>query len=276
MSPRKRKQIEGENAYLGKCISKLRERAFGLWRSFSMSYNRNWVMDYNRGHYFFAMYSFWPNIRLKYVSFYVMLFAPHLPSVFLVKKEIEMSRESFYCLVVGTLSLFACLTPNASADNGTVVTGSVIGIEPINQIMRVYVTAVNGQALYGSPQTNYVDYLVSPNTVVIGQNNQFVHQSNVLVGSQIQMQFAGSYASTIVLIGNYSIGGFVNSTNTIRSNGATYVQSYLPIQTQIFVHHNLPFQNHVLHNQHLVQLHHQAMHPQVGTNHVHSSMTHQR
>ena len=142
--------------------------------------------------------------------------------------------------------------------------------------MRVYVTAVNGQALYGSPQTNYVDYLVSPNTVVIGQNNQFVHQSNVLVGSQIQMQFAGSYASTIVLIGNYSIGGFVNSTNTIRSNGATYVQSYLPIQTQTFVHHNLPFQNHVLHNQHLVQLHHQAMHPQVGTNHVHSSMTHLR
>ena len=276
MSPRKRKQIEGENAYLGMCFSKVRERAHGLWRSFSMSYNRNWVMDYNRGHYFFAMYSFWPNTRLKYVSFYVMLFASHLPSAFLAQEEIEMSPEPYLRLVLGTLSLFACLTPNALADNGTVVTGSVIGIDPINQIMRVYVTGVNGQALFGSPQTNYVDYLVSPNTVVIGQNNQFIHQSNVLVGSQIQMQFAGTYASTIVLLGNYGFGGYANSTNLNRGYGATYVQSYLPIQTQSFVHHNLPYQNSVLHNHHLVQLHHNVVHSHVGTNHVHHSMQHQR
>ena len=184
-----------------------------------------------------------------------------------------MSRKTYLSFVVAALTICGWLTPNAFADNGTVVTGSVIGIDPINQIMRVYVTAVNGQALFGSPQTNFVDYLVSPNTVVIGQNNQFVNQSNVFVGSRIQMQFAGSYASTIVLIGNNSIGGFVNSTNPNRIYGATYVQSYLPIQNFSNVHVHVPFQNQLLHNQHFAHPH-QAMHPHVGTNHVHSSMTH--
>lgn len=200
------------------------------------------------------------------------------------KEDFKMSRESYLRFVFGTLSLLTWLTPNAFADNGTVVTGSVIGIDPINQIMRVYVTAVNGQALYGSPQTNYVDYLVSPNTVVIGPNNQFVNQANVFVGSQIQMQFAGSYASTIVLLGNSSFNGYATSTNVSRNYGSTYAQSYLPIQTQTIVHRYVPYQNHiyqnhvqnhVLNNQHLAHPH-QSMHPHVGITLVHPTMTHHR
>ena len=83
-----------------------------------------------------------------------------------------MSRVSYVGFLVSTLCLFATLSPKSFADNGTVVSGSVIAIDPLNQIIRVYVTGVNGQALYGSPQTHYVDYLVSPNTVVLGSNNQ--------------------------------------------------------------------------------------------------------
>lgn len=191
-----------------------------------------------------------------------------------------MSRESYLRFVFGTLSLFTWLTPNAFADNGTVVTGSVIGIDPINQIMRVYVTAVNGQALYGSPQTNYVDYLVSPNTVVIGPNNQFVNQTNVFVGSQIQMQFAGSYASTIVLLTNSNFNGYATTTNLSRNYGSTYVQSHLPFQTQTIVHRYAPYQNHIYHNNVLNNHHlahpHQTMHPHIGTTQVHSAMTHHR
>ena len=186
-----------------------------------------------------------------------------------------MSRETYPRFVFGTLSLIALLMPNAFADNGTIVTGSVLGIDPINQIVRVYVTAVNGHALYGSPQTNYVDYLVSPNTVVIGPNNQFVNQANVFVGSQIQMQFAGSYASTIVLLGNNSFNGYATSTNVSRNYGSTFVQSYLPFQTQTIVHRHVPYQSHVLHNQHLAHPH-QVIHSHVGTTHVHPTITHHR
>ncbi len=132
-------------------------------------------------------------------------------------------------LAVG-LTLLAWLAPSAYADNGIVVSGQVIGIDRINQIMRVHVTGVNGFVLNGSPQTNYVDYLVSPNTVVVGPNNQFVSQSNVLVGSQIQMQFAGAYASAIVLIGNGNFttytGGYVTPATAYRNNSVTQTQNF--------------------------------------------------
>ena len=160
-----------------------------------------------------------------------------------------MSRNSYFGFLVSTLCLFATLSPRASADDGTVVSGSVIAIDPLNQIMRVYVTGVNGQALYGSPQTNYVDYLVSPNTVVLGSNNQLVSQSSVLVGSQIQMQFAGEYATTIVLFGNYSSGGFESYAPLNFNLGSTFFQSYSPVRNyssggrlvsqQIHVHHKI-------------------------------------
>ncbi len=191
------------------------------------------------------------------------------------REDFKMSRETYLRFVFRALSFIALLMPNAFADNGTIVTGSVIGIDPINQIVRVYVTAVNGQALYGSPQTNYVDYLVSPNTVVIGPNNQFVNQANVFVGSQIQMQFAGSYASTIVLLGNNSFNGYATSTNVSRNYGSMSVQSYLPFQTQTIVHRYVPYQSHVHHNQ-LLSHPHQVMHPHVGTTHVHPTITHHR
>lgn len=141
-----------------------------------------------------------------------------------------MSRASFIALFVCTVCSFSSLTPTAFADNGTIVSGSVIAIDPVNQIMRVYVTGVNGQALYGSPQTNYVDYLVSPNTVVVGQNNQFVSQANVLVGSQIQMQFAGAFATAVVLLGNNYNAGLVNFPSANGNYVSTNVISYSPVQ----------------------------------------------
>ncbi len=209
-----------------------------------------------------------------------------------------MSR-AFYSNVgffVGTLCLFATLSPKASADNGTVVSGSVIAIDSLNQIMRVYVTGVNGQALYGSPQTNYVDYLVSPNTVVLGSNNQLVSQSSVLVGSQIQMQFAGPLATTILLFGNYSNGGFVSYAPLNRNLGSTFVPSYSPVQSfsssnrfvshQIHIahpispsiYHSLPALNHIQHitHPHHMTHPHQPTHADVGlATHLHS-VTHPR
>jgi hypothetical protein len=204
-----------------------------------------------------------------------------------------MYRASYSGFLLSTLCLFATLSPNASADHGTVVSGSVIAIDPLNQIMRVYVTGVNGQALYGSPETNYVDYLVSPNTVVLGSNNQLVSQSSVLVGSQIQMQFAGPLATTIVLYGNYSNGGFVTYAPLNQNLVSTFVQSYSPIlnyssggrlvSQQIHVHrpasslvvHSRPVVHRVQHISHP----HPAMHATPGhvglATHAHS-VTHPR
>ena len=142
-----------------------------------------------------------------------------------------MSRATNVILIVFTVSSFVSLARQASADNGTIVSGSVIAIDSVNQAMRVYVTGVNGQTLYGSPQTNYVDYLVSPNTVVVGPNNQFVSQANVLVGSRIQMQYAGAFATTVVLFGNSFTGGFVNTNSPNQSYVSTNVVSFLPVQS---------------------------------------------
>ena len=128
-----------------------------------------------------------------------------------------MSCFQSVTIVLGSLCFFGCWPTHASADNGTVVTGSVIGIDPVNQIMRVYVTEVNGQILYGTPDTNFVDYLVSPTTTVLGANSRFVNLANVLVGSNIQLQFVGPLATTIFLAGNQNL------------NGATDVQSYSPV-----------------------------------------------
>ncbi len=204
-----------------------------------------------------------------------------------------MSRASCVGFLISTLCLFATLSPKASADNGTVVSGSVIAIDPLNQIMRVYVTGVNGQALYGSPQTNYVDYLVSSNTVVLGSNNQLVSQSSVLVGSQIQMQFAGPLATTILLYGNYNNGGFVSYVPLNQNLGSIFVQSYSPVRNyssggllatqQIHVHHpgsslvvhSQPVVHHFQHSAHS----HPAMHATLGhiglATHAHS-VTHPR
>ncbi len=201
-----------------------------------------------------------------------------------------MSRASYFGFLVSTLCLFGTLSPNASADDGTVVSGSVIAIDPLNQIMRVYVTGVNGQVLYGSPQTNYVDYLVSPNTVVLGSNNQLVSQSRVFVGSQIQMQFAGPLATTIVLFGNYGNGGFVSYAPLNLNLGSTFVQSYSPVRNyssgvrlvtqQIHVHHpvrSLAFHSQpVVHHVHQLVQPHPAMHATLGhvglTTHAHSAI----
>lgn len=204
-----------------------------------------------------------------------------------------MSRASYFGFLASTLCLIATLSPKAFADNGTVVSGSVIAIDSLNQIMRVYVTGVDGQALYGSPQTNYVDYLVSPNTVVLGSNNQLVSQSSVLVGSQIQMQFAGAFATTVVLYGNYSNGGFVSYAPLNLNLGSTFVQSYSPVRNypsggrfvsqQIHIHHPVsslvvhsqPVVHHVQHSAHP----HPAMHTTLGhvglATHAHS-VTHPR
>ena len=151
--------------------------------------------------------------------------------VFVTREKLKMNRAAYVLLIVFTVCSFASVSRQASADEGTVVSGTVIAIDPVNQVMRVYVTGVNGQALYGSPQTNYVDYLVSPNTVVVGTNNQFVSQSNVLVGSQIQMQFAGAFATTVVLIGNSIAVGLVNYTSPNPSYVSTNVVSYSPVQS---------------------------------------------
>lgn len=139
-----------------------------------------------------------------------------------------MSRVSYFGFLVCTVCSFAL---RASADNGTIVSGSVIAIDPINQVMRVYVTGVGGQTLYGNPQTNYVDYLVSPNTVVVGQNSQFVPQANVLVGSEIQMQFAGAFATTVVLLGNDYNDGLVSYSSPNQNYVSTNVVSHSPVQS---------------------------------------------
>ncbi len=190
-----------------------------------------------------------------------------------------MSRASYFGFLVSTLCLFAALSPKASADNGTVVSGSVIAIDPINQIMRVYVTGVNGQALYGSPQTNYVDYLVSPNTVVLGLNNQLVSQSSVLVGSQIQMQFAGPLATTIVLYGNYSNGGFVSYAPLNQNLGSIFVQSYSPARNYSsggrlvsqHIHAHRPVPSLVVHSQPVVHHVQHVTHPHPG---MHATLGH--
>ena len=142
-----------------------------------------------------------------------------------------MYRATYIILIVFTISSLASMARQVSADDGTVVSGSVIAIDSVNQVMRVYVTGVNGQTLYGSPQTNYVDYLVSPNTVVVGPNNQFVSQANVLVGSRIQMQYAGAFATTVVLFGNSFTGGFVNTISPNQNYVSTNVVSYSPVQS---------------------------------------------
>ncbi len=154
-----------------------------------------------------------------------------------------MNRATYVILIVFTVSSFASLARQASADNGTIVSGSVIAIDSVNQVMRVYVTGVNGQTLYGSPQTNYVDYLVAPNTVVVGPNNQFVSQTNVFVGSRIQMQFAGAFATTVVVLGNSFTGGFVNTISPNQSYVSTNVVSYLPAQSFSTAFLQIPLQN---------------------------------
>ena len=181
-------------------------------------------------------------------------------------------------LAVG-LALLACFAPSAFADNGIVVSGQVIAIDPINQIMRVHVTGVNGFALNGSPQTNYVDYLVAPNTVVIGPNNQFVSQFNVLVGSQIQMQFAGAYATAILLVGNGNFtnlttytGGYVTPATAYRNNNATQSQNFARVTSYPSIvirprnQNNVGLNKHVIHNRH-------AQHTGNGQRHVPSTMT---
>jgi hypothetical protein len=172
-------------------------------------------------------------------------------------------------LAVG-MTLLAFLTTSAFADNGIVVSGQVIGIDPINQIMRVHVTGVNGFLLNGSPQTNYVDYLVSPNTVVVGPNNQFVSQSNVLVGSQIQMQFAGAYASAIVLINNGNFtnfttytGGYVTPATAYRNNSVSQSQNFGPVTTYPSIVFRPRTQNKVGLNQHVIHNRH-AQHTGTG------------
>jgi hypothetical protein len=152
-----------------------------------------------------------------------------------------MYRQAVFSFLISTLSLLAGMESNAIADNGTVVTGTVIGIDPVNQIMRVYVTGVNGQAIFGNPQTHYVDYLVTPDTLVMGPNNQFVSQANVLVGSRIQMQFAGPIATTIVLLDHYNTiynGGFVTYSSARRNYGSTCVQNHYPIHHYAQTHHH--------------------------------------
>ena len=173
-----------------------------------------------------------------------------------------MYRAAYITLIVFAISSFASLARQASADNGTIVSGSVIAIDSINQVMRVYVTGVNGQTLYGSPQTNYVDYLVSPNTVVVGPNNQFVSQANVLVGSQIQMQYAGAFATTVVLFGNSFTGGFVNTISPNQNYVSTNVVSYSPVQSFSTAFHQISLQN--LLPQHLSR----------SVHHVHSASNH--
>ena len=173
-----------------------------------------------------------------------------------------MYRAAYITLIVFAISSFASLARQASADNGTIVSGSVIAIDSINQVMRVYVTGVNGQTLYGSPQTNYVDYLVSPNTVVVGPNNQFVSQANVLVGSQIQMQYAGAFATTVVLFGNSFTGGFVNTISPNQNYVSTNVVSYSPVQSFSTAFQQISLQN--LLPQHLSR----------SVHHVHSASNH--
>lgn len=158
------------------------------------------------------------------------------------RKVIKMSRYSYVGLLLCTFCWFNSGASIARADNGTVVSGTVIAVDVYNQVMRVYVTAVDGQALFGGPETNYVDYVVAPDTAVLGANYQLINQSNVVVGSRIQMQFVGAYASRIVLLGNYnyaSIGNFgvtANYGSTVNygmSNSnypSSYVQSYLPVR----------------------------------------------
>ena len=163
-----------------------------------------------------------------------------------------MFRNPHLRTLAVSLSLLTLLSHGAFADNGIIVSGQVIGIDPINQIMRVHVTGVNGIAFYGSPQTNYVDYLVSRNTVVVGPNNQFVSQSNVLIGSQIQMQFVGAYASAIVLIGNNNftsyVGGFVTPSTAYRNNSVSPYQSYGSVTGYTSVVIRPRNQNNVMHN----------------------------
>ena len=203
----------------------------------------------------------------------------------LAREDLKMCRVPFFGFLICSLGWFTSIAPIASADNGTVISGTVIGIDSVNQVMRVYVTAVNGQPLYGSPQTNYVDYVVVPNTVVVGRNNQFLSQSNVLVGSQIQMQFAGPLASTIVLTGNYNNGGFVsfpsvgrNFSSNFSSNfgsnfGSTFVQSYVPIQRHAVQHiaYSIPIQHHVQ-THHVNHPTHSTLH--TGNLHLHGHSIH--
>lgn len=115
-----------------------------------------------------------------------------------------MSRLILSLLVSVVLALFSNCPRIATADFGTVVSGTVTAIDPIHSIMRVHVTAVNYEPIYGSPQVNYVDYLVIAQTVVVGANNQFVNQSNILPGSLIQMQFLGPIATTVLIVGHDS------------------------------------------------------------------------
>ncbi len=151
-----------------------------------------------------------------------------------------MYRPAYFRMLLGTLCLLAACASNASADNGTVVAGTVIGIDVVNQIMRVQVASVNGQVLFGNPQNNFVDYLVAPTTVVIGPNNQFVGQANVVIGSRIQMQFAGPLATTIVLVGNNNGGLLLGNNNggiipflpVVPNYGTVYFANYgNPIRT---------------------------------------------
>ena len=121
--------------------------------------------------------------------------------------------------------------PVARADNGTVVSGNVIAIDVANQIMRVYVTAVDGQSLFGGPDTNYVDYLVSQNTVVLGGNGQLINQSNVVIGSRIQMQFNGAYASRVLILGYNNVGNNYSYVSTNQYYPNTIVQNNLPVQS---------------------------------------------
>lgn len=123
-----------------------------------------------------------------------------------------MSHNSYFQLLLCAFSCFGTFGSMARADNGTVVSGTVVAIDPVNQIMRVQVTAVNGQFVLGFPQTNCVDYLVSPATVVVDSNNLFVSQANIMVGSQIRMQFDGPLATQIALDRN--IAGWVGQTST--------------------------------------------------------------
>jgi hypothetical protein len=197
-----------------------------------------------------------------------------------------MIRDLHLRTITFGLTLLVWLTPSAFADNGIVVSGQVIGIDAINQIMRVHVTGVNGFVLNGSPQTNYVDYLVSPNTVVVGPNNQFVNQSNVLVGSQIQMQFAGAYASAIVLVGNGNFtnlttytGGYVTPATAYRNNNNSVSQSqnFGPVTTYPSIVFRPRTQNKVGLNQHVIHnrrsQHAGAQQTGTGQTHVPSTTT---
>lgn len=125
--------------------------------------------------------------------------------------------------------VFLCLLCTSSitrADNGKVVSGTVIAIDPVQQIMRVWVTGVNYQPLIGTPDVNYVDYQLSPTTVVVNANQGVIGASRLVVGSQINMEFAGPQATIVQVTGYVNLAGLGQNQGVVNYQGLPVTSNY--------------------------------------------------